>query len=103
MKTADELRRQAATLLDEAARLDSLPQDDYPDLSIIMWTRPCRVGRNTRTYHYVALKVSDSWYITGKQLASDRSAPTWDTLVREHLAHATHLWYVTAMEEMELP
>lgn len=104
-----ELRKRAEVLLADIERLEQKPQDEYQNGDVIMWTRqfaaeygrlrPLGSGGPARTYHYVALKMGEKWYITGK--FNSGVAFTWDLLWEEHLVRATHMWYVTEWTEVE--
>lgn len=101
MERAEALRNQALRLLDEAARLDALPKDDFEHGDVIMWQR--RFGTkapswaNNIAYTYVAVKIGVSWYMTG---ANRNLRHTWDDLVRDHLSYAEGIWYVTEWTEL---
>lgn len=107
-----KLRDQAALLLEEADRLENFPQDENPHLTVLMWTQRFRAeyGRlypltrpfpanGGREYHYVAVKIGEWWYVTGKEAGQKRD---WATLVSTHLSKATHIWFVSEWTEVDL-
>jgi hypothetical protein len=89
--TAFELRKQAAQLLDEAARLDAQPKDDFSVGAVITWEK--QFPGSLRWYQYIALKTPRGWYVTG----ANTSRQSWDDIVR--MIGDAQVWFVSEWTE----
>jgi len=96
---ADELMRQASILIEEAARLRSMPQDVFENGDVIQFTH---TFQQKYPYTYVAIKSSRGWYTTGRGGPSEYSPvppaklpriSTWEQIV--DWADEGSLWAVT--------
>lgn len=63
-----------ARLQEKAAKLASIPLDDYPNQAIVVFEK--KFSANSITYTYVALKAGGYWYLTGDGLRR-----SWDSLM----------------------
>lgn len=81
------LRREAATLLAEANRIESRPKDIYPEGTVLTFTKPGRYRHaewNKPAFDgqlkYAAIKAGDRhacWFLTGRE----HYAKTWEQLL----------------------
>lgn len=86
---ASALRREAASLLAEAERIESRPRDEYPEGTVLTFTKPGRYGSGwganrfdtfVGALKYAAIKAGDReacWFLTGVAT----SGKTWDQLL----------------------
>lgn len=107
MGKVETLRQQAASLLEEAKRLESMPKENFEDDDVILFKR--KFPHNRATYTYAAVRVHGSWYVTGKRTTGDSvdvigTGPySWETLLERFLSsHVTEIWCVLEWSEIEI-
>jgi hypothetical protein len=98
MSSVDAKRRAAENLLAEAAEEELLLEklgtnEDYPNDTVLCWTRQFATGGIR--YTYVAVKINGRWYITGNQ---SRSTYNWEQLVNTQLRYADDICIATEWE-----
>lgn len=79
-KDASALRREAAALLAEAERIESLPRDTHSSGTVIKFHHSFGDGSNI--YDYAAIKARGRWFITQDGSWISSMGPlTWDELL----------------------
>lgn len=97
----DHLRadaQRALLSLAEAQALEDRFPSEPPDGSIVKWTGVHGSGRNRQEYTYAALRIGDTWYITGTQ---GRATLSWGE-VRESIG-TKPCWLATEFAEIPQP
>lgn len=76
--SAQQLRIQAARLLEEADRLDDEPEDDFEPGTVVVWERQFQEGG--AVYSYAAVKYAEGmWAITGQRSGHYSWRTLWST------------------------
>lgn len=109
MGKVETLRQQAASLLEEAKRLESMPKENFEDDDVILFKR--QFPGNRSAYTYAAVRVRGNWYITGRssrglhdQDALGSGPYTWEQLLERFLTkHVVEIWRVEIWREIEMP
>lgn len=71
----DELRREIATLQEELDRIESIPDEDYPEGTVLLFTKMFQ--ENSTEYIYAMIKANGLWHTTG---AKSPKAYTWEEI-----------------------
>jgi hypothetical protein len=104
MDTREEVERRLRTLqgmqmslLDELARIDEMPQDDFEVGDVLMFER--RFTPRGLPYTYAAIKGPDLWYFTGSR---NKRGYTWEEVLRVlESDQVDKVWWASEWTELD--